>query len=178
MTMLATWRFLTLVLAALSMTMTSAHLLELPGKLALSPRLYAAVNATLYDNFARIGAIYILGSILCALVLALLVRKRKHVRGWTYAGAAALVLGLVSWFILVAPVNRAVADAAASAPDLVPELWVRLRHRWEYGHVVGFVFTLAGFCALVISVLRDTRAVDAPLMTMMRSGQEQGFSAP
>jgi hypothetical protein len=34
---------------------------------------------------------------------------------------------------------------------------VALRDRWEYGHVVGFVFTLAGFCALVVSVLLETR---------------------
>lgn len=158
--MLAKWRFVTLLFAGLAMTPTSAHVLELPRKLDMSPSLYAALNGTLYVNFARIGAIYIVGSIVCALVLAVMVRHREHVRAWTYAGAAALVLALVSWVILVAPVNREIAAAVASTPQRVPELWTELRYRWEYGHVVGFVFALAGFCALVVSVLRDTPARD------------------
>jgi hypothetical protein len=33
------------------------------------------------------------------------------------------------------------------------------RVRWEYGHAVGFVFELLGFCALLWSILTDTRRV-------------------
>jgi hypothetical protein len=155
--MLTTFRFITLVLTALSLTMTSAHLLELSPKLALDPELYAAINGAIYANFARVGAVYMLGSIACAFALAVMVRHRAGVRGWTTAGAIALSLGLISWIVLVAPVNRAVADMLQMAPAKIPDLWVALRDRWEYGHVVGFVFTLAGFCALVVSVLLETR---------------------
>ncbi len=155
--MLTACKFFTLVLTALSLTMTSAHLLELSPKLALDPQLYAAINGTLYINFARVGAIYMLGSIAFAVLLAALMRKRARVRGWTWAGAVALMLGLVSWFILVAPVNRAIAEALQLAPATIPELWLALRDRWEYGHVVGFACTFIGFCALVLSVLLDTR---------------------
>ena len=81
---LRAWRFLTLVLAALALTMTSAHVLELPQKMAYPPDLYAAVNTTLYRYFATVGAV------------------------------------------------------------------------WEYGHATGFVIQLAGFCALLVSVLVET----------------------
>ena len=52
-----------------------------------------------------------------------------------------------------------VADTVRSAPESVPMLWLRLRNRWEYGHVAGFVLQLIGFCALVLSVLMETPKV-------------------
>jgi hypothetical protein len=54
-------------------------------------------------------------------------------------------------------VNSQVAEALRSAPDSVPALWLELRERWEYGHAAGFVFQLTGLCALILSVLADTR---------------------
>jgi hypothetical protein len=36
-------------------------------------------------------------------------------------------------------VNGEVAEALRSAPEFVPAVWMRLRNRWEYGHVAGFV---------------------------------------
>ena len=44
---LRTWRFITLLLAALALTLESAHLLELPQKLQYDAQMYAAVNGTL-----------------------------------------------------------------------------------------------------------------------------------
>jgi hypothetical protein len=33
---------------------------------------------------------------------------------------------------------------------------MRLRIRWEYGHMVGFIVQFVGLCALVLSVLVET----------------------
>ena len=57
--------------------------------------------------------------------------------------------------MLVAPVNSKIAQAIGSAPESIPALWMQLRDRWEYGHVVGFVLTLTGFGFLVISLLAE-----------------------
>jgi hypothetical protein len=155
-TLLRVWRFLTLVLTALALTMTSAHVLELPQKMAYDPELYAAVNTTLYRQFAIVGAAYTLGSIVTALVLVFLVRRRRPAFGWTVVGATCLLLAFGSWLVLVAPVNREIAEALRMSPESVSSLWMRLRARWEYGHVAGFVIQLAGFCALLASVLVET----------------------
>ena len=155
--MLRGWRFLTLVLAALALTMTSAHVLELPQKMQYDAQLYAAVNTTLYHYFATIGGVYSLGAIVAASVLAFLVRKHRSAFGWILAAAVLFVLWFMSWLMLVAPVNTQVAAALQSAPETVPALWMQLRERWEYGHAAGFVIQLLGFCALVISVLVDTQ---------------------
>jgi len=72
------------------------------------------------------------------------------------AGALCLLLAFGIWLAVVAPVNREVTAAFRAAPALVPELWMRVRIRWEDGHVVGFIVQFVGFCALVLSVLVET----------------------
>jgi hypothetical protein len=167
--LLRAWRFVTLLVTALALTLTSAHVLELPQKMSYDAELYSAVNTTMYRHFATVGAVYTVGSILGALVLVYLVRRRRAALGWTVAGTICLLLAFGSWLVLVAPVNREIAESLRATPDSVPALWMRLRPRWEYGHVVGFVLELAGFCALLASVLvetplvRDARAALAPV---------------
>jgi hypothetical protein len=151
-----TWRFVTIILSALMLTLTSAHVLEMPQKMAYGPELYSAVNTTLYRYFAIVGGFYTVFALLAAFILAYLVRKHRPAFKWTLAGALCLLLAFVSWLVLVAPVNAEVAQAISGAPESVPQLWMRLRHRWEYGHAIGFLITLVGFSFLVISVLVDT----------------------
>ena len=151
--LLRSWRFLTLLLTALALTMTSAHLLELPQKMDYDANLYATVNATMYQYFATVGGVYTVGSIVAAIVLAILVRRRRATRRWTLAGAVALVLGFVTWLVVVETVNSQMAAAQQTAPRTVPALWMGFRDRWEYGHATGFVFQLLGLSALIVSLL-------------------------
>jgi len=153
---LRAWRFATLLLAALALTMESAHVLELPQKMHYAAELYAAVNTTLYRYFAIVGGVYQIGSILAAAVLAFLVRKRRSAFEWTLAGALCLLLTFGVWVAVVAPVNAQVAEALRSAPESVPAVWMALRNRWEYGHAAGFAVQLLGVCALILSVVLET----------------------
>jgi len=153
---LRTWRFFTLILAALALTMTSAHVLELPQKLKYDAQMYTAVNTTLYRYFAIVGGFYQVSSVVAAALLTVLVHKRRPAFGWTLAGALCLLLAFGSWLALVAPVNNQVVQALQTAPDSVPALWMQLRNRWEYGHATGFVLHVAGFSALMLAVLLET----------------------
>ncbi len=150
------WRFVTLTLAALTLTMTSAHVLELPQKMNYDARMYSAVNTTLYRYFAIVGGFYTVASIFAAAVSAFLVRRRGRTFGWTLGGAVCLLAAFITWLAVVAPVNAEVAEALKSAPESVPDLWMRLRNRWEYGHATGFVITLVGFGLLLTSILVET----------------------
>ncbi len=154
--LLRVWRFITLLLAALALTMESAHVLELPQKMQYDAQMYSAVNTTLYRYFALIGGVYQVGSIVAAVVLVFLVRKRQPSYGWTLAAALCLLLAFGIWLAVVAPVNGEVAEAFRSAPQSVPAVWMRLRNRWEYWHSAGFIVQLGGLCALVLSVLVET----------------------
>lgn len=153
---LKTWRFLALLLASLAMTMTSAHVLELPQKMRYNAQLYSAVNTTMYRYFAIVGGVYSMSSIIAAAIVSFLTRKDRLVFRWALAGTLLLVLWFISWLTVVNPVNNEVAAALRSAPETVPEIWMQLRVRWEYGHLVGFVLQLLGLSALIISVLVDT----------------------
>jgi hypothetical protein len=155
------WRWATLLLAALSLTMESAHLLELPQKLQYSAELYSAVNTTMYRYFAIVGGVYQVGSIVAAWVLVYLLRGRGKAFAWTLAGALCLLAAFGAWLAIVAPVNGEIARALAASPSSVPELWMRLRLRWEGGHAVGFALQLLGLGLLLWSVVRETGATAA-----------------
>jgi hypothetical protein len=151
---LQAWRFLTLLLAALGLTMGAAHVLELPPKMGYDAQLYTAVTSTLYRLFGLVGSIFQVGSILTAVVLAWLVRGRRSFR-LTLAGALALVASLGLWAALVQPVNAEWGHVFHADPGAAPAAYLRLRDRWEYGHVAAFAAWLTGFGCLVLSVLAE-----------------------
>ena len=74
-----------------------------------------------------------------ALKVILLHNKRNE-------AAALRILGFLSWLTLVQPINNYIAHVGSSAAA-----WARLRY--EYGHLVGFLFALGGFAALLMSIL-------------------------
>lgn len=86
-------------------------------------------------------------------MLAVLARRHGAGFGWAAAGATCLVVAFVMWLAIVNPVNLRIAEALRTAPETVPQLWMRYRGRWEYGHAAGFVVQVAGFCALLASAL-------------------------
>jgi hypothetical protein len=147
-------RFIALVVTALALTMTSAHVLEMAPKLAYSLDLYTVVNGTLYRYFAIVGGLYTVGSVIAVATLAWRVRRRSSSR-WTVVAALFITGSFVSWLVLVQPVNMQIADAGPHAATV----WGALRSRWEYGHLVGFILSLFGFCALVIATLVEVSRV-------------------
>jgi hypothetical protein len=146
--MLRVWRFMTLLLAALGLTLGAAHVLELPPKMQYDAEMYAAVTSTLYRLFGSVGAVIQIGAILAAVTLTFLVRGQPGFR-LTLLGTLGLVLSLVLWGALVAPVNAEWLRVMESAPESIPEAYLRLRPRWEYGHVAAFAAWLTGFGLLV-----------------------------
>jgi len=156
MMLLRAWRFMALLLTALSLTMESAHVLELPQKMRYDAVMYAAVNGTLYRYFAIVGGVYQITAIVLVAALAFLVRKRRPSFHYTLASAVCLGLAFVIWLVAVAPVNAEVAEAMRTTPQWVSSVWMEQRQRWEYGHVAGFVAQLVGLCALIASVLVET----------------------
>ena len=81
---------------------------------------------------------------------------REHGRpGFRFALAAAglFALALVLWWVLVYPVN---VELAKWIDGPVPSDWTSYRARWEWGHAIISLVELAGFAALIGSVLADT----------------------
>jgi hypothetical protein len=148
------WWFVTLLLAALGLTMGAAHLLELPARMQYDPQLYMQVTSGTYLYFGLVGAPVQVLALLCSAVLAWLVRGRAGFR-WALAGAVCLALSILLWFLRVQPVNAAWADALRAGPADAVQAYAQLRSRWEYGHVVAFAAWLLGFVLLLYSIVRE-----------------------
>ncbi|HEX5435802.1 MAG TPA: hypothetical protein VFW98_01490 [Gemmatimonadaceae bacterium] len=145
-------RFIVLLLAALTLTMEAAHVLELPQKMHYTPQLYTAVNSTMYRYFAIVGGPLTILTLLSGAVLVVALRHQPGFSG-TLAGVVAYFVAFGIWLAVVAPVNSTVAAALKTDPGSLPRLWAALRPRWEYGHAAGFVLQLLGLASLLWSVL-------------------------
>ena len=153
MTFIKTWRFITLMLAAFSLSLSMTHLLELQQRMRFDQQLWVKVTVVenVYKLFGTVGAAFEITAVLTAIVLAFLVRKnRGSTFYWTLSGAILLVLALVSWIVFVAPMN---AEFAKWLTNPVPADWTRYRDRWEYAHAVNAVIKIMGLSSLAISVL-------------------------
>lgn len=155
MTFIRSWRFITLMLASFSLSLSMTHLLELPQRMQFDQQLWVKVTVVenVYKLFGSVGAVFEITAILTAIVLAFLVRKHGSTFYWTLGGAIVLVLAFVSWIMFVAPMN---AEFAKWLTNPVPAYWMRYRDQWEYAHAVNAFIKIIGLSLLAISVLVET----------------------
>jgi hypothetical protein len=148
-------RFFTLILAAIGLSMGVAHVLELPPRMKYDAELYTAVTSTLYRMYGIVGAIAQIGSVLSVGMLCWLLRGRGTTFRLTLAALLALIASIVLWATIVQPVNSEWARALAD-PSTAPAVYIRLRPRWEYGHIAACIAWFVGFALLAWSVLVET----------------------
>jgi len=155
MTFIRVWRFMTLMLATFSLSLSMTHLLELPQRMQFDQQLWVRVTVfeNVYKLFGSVGAAFEITAILTAMVLAFLVRRRGSTFYWALGGAIFLVLAFISWIMFVAPMN---AEFAKWLTNPVPTDWTRYRDQWEYAHAVNTLIKIIGLSLLVISVLVET----------------------
>jgi uncharacterized membrane protein len=166
MTFIRSWRFITLMLASFSLSLSMTHLLELPQRMQFDQQLWVRVTVVenVYKLFGSVGAVFEVTAILTAIVLAFLVRKHGSTFYWTLGGAILLVLAFVSWIVFVLPMN---AEFAQWGTNPIPADWTRYRDQWEYAHAVNALIKIVGLSLLVISVL-----VETPKKRAIHSDQE------
>lgn len=149
-------RFVALLLAALTLGMGFCHLMQLPARMGWDQYLWvgSTVQGGLYSLFGSIGAIIYVAAVIVLALLTYFVREHGR-PGFRLALTALLLfaLALVLWWVLVYPVN---VELAKWVNGPVPSDWTSYRARWEWGHAIISVLELAGFAALIGSVLADT----------------------
>jgi len=156
MNLLRTTRFVAVMLAALTFGLGFCHLMQLPSRMGWDQYLWvgSTVQGGLYAAFGSIGAVIFLATVIALGLTAYFVREHGR-PGFKLAAAAAALfaLALVLWWVLVYPVN---VELAKWIDGPVPADWTDYRARWEWGHAIIALVELAGFGALVGSVLADT----------------------
>lgn len=151
---LRTFRFLSLLLVALTLGLAFCHVMEIPGKLRLAGPDWLRVQQNLYVAFGPpLGAGIEVAAIACTWLTALLTRHRRPAFAWTVAAGVAVTTGLALWGLVVAPVNTAVNGWTAAT---LPPNWTAWRFRWELGHAIHALCLALGFAALVAALLAET----------------------
>jgi hypothetical protein len=146
-------RFAVIMLAALSLGVGIGHLMELPARMAWDQDLWVGATAQggFYALSGPLGVLLQVFTIIALIVLAVLLR-RHNVSGapFTIAAAVMFAIGLLVWWIFVYPVN---VELAKWVNGPVPGDWADWRALWEWGQAANGLAQLAGFAALIASVL-------------------------
>jgi hypothetical protein len=149
-----TWRFISLLLAALAMGMHLAHALELAPKLQWDAALYVPVQTTLYEWFGKVGPIFEVGALISVSILAYQLRTRRPAFQFTLVSSVGIVLALLVWVLFVLPANSQIVQID---PASIPADWSTWRDQWQYGQAGIFILHLVGFSSLSWSVIRETK---------------------
>lgn len=150
-----TFRFTTILLTAFSLSLSMTHLMEFPQRMKFDQQLWVKVTVfeNLYALFGSVGAVFEIGAILTAFILAFLVRGRGQTFAWSLGGAVLLLVAFVSWIVFVADAN---SELAKWLTNPVPPDWTRTRNQWEYAHAANALIKIVAFSLLVISLLVET----------------------
>lgn len=157
-----TWRFLTILLTAVSFAAAWAHLLELPAKLTYDGPTWLHLHQTLYPPaFGPVSGSSEFAAVVSSLVLVVLLHRRAQPMRWSVVAATCMLATHAIFWIFVFPVNNAMAPLT---PDTLPADWMRLRNQWEYAHAARAVLQLIALAAWILSLLlelpeRRTRVV-------------------
>ena len=136
-----------LILAILAALPPLAHVLELPNKFTLDSGLWLAVQQHLYRGWGPfLGGPAEIGALITTVALLVIRRERPQTRLLTFMAAAAYTAMLITFFVFNEPVNKAITNWT---PDTLPSNWADYRLRWEAGHAIAALLSVAGLAALV-----------------------------
>ena len=145
-------RFLTIMLAALSMAMAFSHLLQLPPRLSFDGPTWITTQRV-FTLYGSLGALIEVSAVVLAALCAYVVRRRSPAFQWTLAGALCLAAALGVWILFVAPANAQISQWTL---EILAEDWQQWRLQWEYAHAARAFLLVLGLGTLVQSVLVET----------------------
>ena len=99
--LIRSWRFVTILLVALLLGLSFAHVLELPAKMQYDAALYVTLQKTLYVAWGppNVGGILEPAAILATVSLAFLLRQRRPAFWLTLGAGVALLLAFPVVFL-------------------------------------------------------------------------------
>ena len=140
-------QFLAIILTALALVPSGAHLAALPNKMAMAQAAYF-VAQQIYNGWALFG-IVLFGALVTNLAHTIVLRKLGRSCGYALASLLFIAASLVVFFVWTFPTNQATNNWT-----VVPQNWNDLRIRWEYSHAANAAVTFAALVCVVVAVLR------------------------
>jgi hypothetical protein len=152
--------FFAILVMALSLGPSFAHLLEAPPRLtAWPPELWreATVFHGQFAYFAIVGAPLDVGAIALGAIMTVVVRRRRPAFRLAMAGTILFAVSLATWISVVATAN---AILAQWVPGPIPDDFAAVRHQWEAGHIAISAVKNAGLCCALAAGLSLGRSED------------------
>lgn len=143
-------QFLAVVLTALVLVPSGAHLFELPNKINLAESDYFIVQS-IYRGWSMFGIALIL-ALAANLALTMSLRGQGAAAVFALTGFVCLAVTLAVFFAFTFPANEATDNWTT-----VPADWRDLRWRWELSHAVNAVIVFIGFCSVTLAVMLARR---------------------
>ncbi|MER8803318.1 DUF1772 domain-containing protein [Mesorhizobium sp. M0998] len=150
----------TLLLVAVSMALSLAHALELPGKLRLKEATYRSVQAIYYPGFT-IGGFAEIGGIIALAVLLYLTPYPGARFWWTLAAFVSLLAEHATYWLVTHPVNNfwvqdtALPKSAATFFSMFSRKqtgdWRDLRNVWEASHVARAGLAMLSLVSIAVA---------------------------
>ena len=141
-------QFLAIILTALALVPSGAHVAALPNKIAMAQAAYF-VAQQIYAGWALFGVV-LFGAMVANLAHAIMLRKLGRSLGYALASFLLIAANLAIFFVWTFPTNQATNNWT-----VVPKNWSALRIQWEYSHAANAVVTFAALVCVVIAVLRQ-----------------------
>ena len=141
-------QFLAIILTALALVPSGAHLAAMPNKMAMAQAAYF-VAQQVYAGWAFFG-IVLFGALAANLAHAIVLPKVGRSCGYALASFLLIAANLAIFFVWTLPTNQATNNWT-----IVPKNWNELRIQWEYSHAANAVVTFAALVCVVIAVLRQ-----------------------
>jgi hypothetical protein len=152
--------FFAVLVMALSLGPSFAHLLEAPPRLtAWPPELWreATVFHGQFAYFAIVGAPLDVGAIVLGAIMTVMVRRRRPAVRLALTGTILFAVSLATWISVVAPANAVLAQWV---PGPIPDDFAAVRYRWEAGHIAISTVKTAGLCCALAAGLSLGRSRD------------------
>lgn len=147
-------RVVVLLVTALSLGPSFAHVLEAPPRLLhWSPMLWreTTVFNGQYQFFGMLGGPLDGAAVLLTATMAFVMRTNTNAFGLAVAGAVCYALALIAWVAIVSPAN---AVLATWLPGPLPADFESIRNRWEIGHMIVAGLKVVGFIAVASAAIR------------------------
>ena len=141
-------QFLAIILTALALVPSGAHVSTLPNKIAMAQAAYF-VAQQIYAGSALFGVV-LFGALVANLAHAIMLRKLGRSLGYALASFLLIAANLAIFFVWTFPTNQATNNWT-----VVPKNWSALRIQCEYSHAANAVVTFAALVCVVIAVLRQ-----------------------
>lgn len=139
-------QFFAIILAALALVPSAAHLAALPNKIGLLQAEYLVAQG-IYRGWAILGTLWV-AALAANGLLAVIARTQRGPFCFALMAAFCFAIMFAIFVAWTLPANQATANWT-----MAPQEWEILRRQWEYSHAANAVIAFLAVCFTTLSAL-------------------------